>query len=366
MARSCFRASPPLTRWPPSCARRSRGSACRSSSAPDRGSCCAVASNATLAGACAIPATLVYVERDPTFNRFALAWSDREGRILPLPLPPGEYRLPRISPHGKRIAVGIGQGGGGASDIWIHTLGTGRLDRLTFDNGSGVSVWTPDGRHVVYATVVDGQQAFAQKAVDDGSEPRVAHRFTENRSRGPVDFAPDGSLLYSDDHGAGTANDVMVLAPGSDVPIPLAQTAAVELAGAFSPDGRFVAYSVNSSGEAAIFVQRYPGPGGRWQIAQAADGGLRWSPNGDEIFYTGESSQILALAVRTEGGFSVGAPRKILEANFRTAEDVYIGFDVGPDGRILLVLPTSERDDADHLVVVLDWLDELERRLHQL
>jgi Tol biopolymer transport system component len=64
----------------------------------------------------------------------ARAWegaSAPDGAIDPLELPPREYQTPRISPDGKRMVVGIGPGGGRASDLWVHDFERGSTTRLS-------------------------------------------------------------------------------------------------------------------------------------------------------------------------------------------------------------------------------------------
>jgi serine/threonine-protein kinase len=304
--------------------------------------------------------TLAYVERSPNFNEFALVWIDPQGRSEALPLPPNEYRVPRLSPDARRIAVGIGRGRGGQSDIWIYEIERNNLSRLTFDAKSSMPVWTLDGEAVTYATETAVGSLFAQKRIDGSEEPRVLARFANKRSRGPLDYSPSGALLYWEDNGVGSANDLLAMLPGASEPLAVARTPVVEIGGTFSPNGRYVAYSVNVSGAADLYVQAFPGPGGRWQVAQGASGTLRWARHGRELLYTREQT-MWVLPVTTEGGFTSGTPRALFTADFVTSEDVNANFDAAPDGRVLAVRRLATEKMDDHVVVALDWLETLRR-----
>ena len=306
--------------------------------------------------------TLVYAERDPKVKEQTLAWIDRAGKVTPIPVPPQEYRIPRISPDGRKIAVGIGRGRGGASDIWIVDIATATLQRLTFDGKSANPLWSRDGQSVTYSTNSPTTGAFAEKRADGSAEPRILAELDPNHARGPLSWAPDGSLLYSEDSGPGFGNDILMLAPGDPKPRPVVQTADVEIGGALSPDGRFIAYSANTSGAAAYYVQSFPGPGGRWQVTQGTNGTLRWSPKGDAL-YVRTNEGLIEFPVESVQPFTLGRPRSLFNLSFTSAEDVFTNFDVAGDGRFLAVLPSSGAPVADRLVVALDWFTQLEEKV---
>jgi hypothetical protein len=146
-------------------------------------------------------------------------------------------------------------------------------------------------------------------------------------------------------------------------PTPLGDSAASQLNGAFSPDGRWLAYEESGqSGQNEVYVRGVSGAGGRRQVS--ADGGSqpRWTRGGREIVYR-KGAAVFAASFQPATG-EVGTPTLL----FRKADagrlggGRTIGYDVTPDGaRFLLVTPV-ERPDAQSTVVVLDWLDVLRAR----
>jgi serine/threonine-protein kinase len=304
--------------------------------------------------------TLVYSERAPNNTERSLSWVDPTGKVTPLPAPPREYRIPRLSPDGKRIAVGIGRGGGGASDIWLVDAASGALQRLTFDGKSANPLWSRDGQSVIYLTATPRPGLFAEKRADGTAEPRLLSDLGSDRARGPVSIAPDGSLLFSEDSGPRLGIDVLVLAPGDPKPRVVAQTAAAELAGGLSPDGRYVAYSINTSGSSEYVVQSFPSPTGRWQVAQGSNGTLRWAPDGRALYIRGESG-MMRIPVDVGPPFRSGAAELLFNLPFFDSDDTYTNFDVAADGRVLVVRRTSEEPVWDRIVVHLDWFETLRR-----
>src|SRR6185503_8133804 len=130
--------------------------------------------------------TLAYAERDPRRDEYQLAWIARDGTLEELPFPPREYIAPRVSPDGKRVAVGIGPGSGRESDIWIGDLALGSLMRLTFDGFSSVPAWTPDGKRVAFGTVTGAGDALAWKAADGSDAAEVLANFEQSVPRAPL------------------------------------------------------------------------------------------------------------------------------------------------------------------------------------
>ena len=304
--------------------------------------------------------TLVHAERNPRASEFVLAWVDREGRVEPLGLPPREYRQPRLSPDGRRLAVGIGPGRGRESDIWIHDLASGGMSRLTFDGHSESPAWSRDGRSVAYSA--RGSSAIASRRADGGAGEEILAAFDDELARAPLSFAPDGSLLYYVDGGTETSADLVYLVPGEPEPRRIARSEAVEIGGTLSPDGRHVAYASDETGRIEVYVQAFPGPGGRWQASDGNSEAARWSADGRELFFN-NGQRMLAVSVERSGdGISFGRPRQLFELPFLPTSEAFTNYDVAPDGRFLVVRRSSEESMAGHLVVALDWLELVRRQ----
>jgi eukaryotic-like serine/threonine-protein kinase len=304
--------------------------------------------------------TLAYAQRNPHATEFELAWLARDGQVEPLPFPPREYLAPRLSPDGTRFAVGIGPGRGRTSDIWIGDLALGSLMRLTFDGFSSVPAWTPDGKRVAFGTVTGEGDALSWKAADGSDAPEILARFDQSVPRQPVAWSADGKLLlYQQDGGPGRSSDMLLWSLADRQSHELLATAAVEFEGTLSPDGAWLAYTSDDAGRAEVFVQAFPGPGGRWQVSERGTSPC-WSRDGSELYYQ-DGRAVMAVPVKREPTFALGSPRKLFEQSFRGESETTSNYDVAPDGRFLVVCDTAEESMAQHVNVVLNWTEELRK-----
>ena len=135
---------------------------------------------------------------------------------------------------------------------------------------------------------------------------------------------------------------------------------------ALSPDGRWLAYRSNESGQFEIYLQPYPGPGAKTPVSIGGGNWVVWSHDGSTIYYQ-SAGRFMAAEVTLGTSARVGRPRELFPDSAYVQALAGPGglrqYDVGPDGRLLLIrrVRTTTTDDNAHLVVVENWLDELER-----
>ncbi len=230
-----------------------------------------------------------------------LVWVDRQGKIEPLAAPAKTYGYVALSPDGQHIAVSITSG---TSVLWIYDLTRGSLTQLTSGQGSYINpLWTPDGRRVVYRSNKAGiWNLYWRPADGSGAEERLT---TSNDSDTPYSWSPDGKLLAF-----GKGNQAIWILPleGDRKPQPFLETSSFAASPQFSPDGHWLAYISEESGGLQVYVQPYPGPGGKWQVSTAGGNFPQWNPNSRELFYrNGDTTMV--VDVTTSPTFSAGKPR---------------------------------------------------------
>ena len=294
-----------------------------------------------------------------------LVWVDREGREEPITMPPRPYYAARLSPDGTRVAVEVREEN---TDIWVHDLARGTQRRLTFDPGADrVPVWTPDGERIAFSSDRDGpnRDIYWKLATGTGqSEPILSY---SERPLDPWSWTPDGQSLLINENG----RYVSMVTLGGD------QTRQLVLEDDFpqgtpeiSPDGRWMAYRANESGQVEIYVRPFPDiAGGKWQVSTEGGNYPAWSPDGRELFYrTLDGAAVMAVTVETEPTFSAGTPDPVIEGNYVYAPGQGRNFDISPDGqRFLMLKNVGESGTEDgaplQINVVLNWFQELTERV---
>jgi hypothetical protein len=136
-----------------------------------------------------------------------------------------------------------------------------------------------------------------------------------------------------------------------------------EMLGSLSPDGHWLAYVSDESGQLEVYVRSYPDLEQKWQIS--TDGGLEpaWSADGRELFYRNkEGNRMMAVPIRAEPQFSPGRPELLFEGEFAPSPWFGRNFDVAADGQKFLMVEYALPDDlGGEVKVVVNWFDELDR-----
>jgi len=299
--------------------------------------------------------TLVYVSGDAQVSR-NLVWVARNGMVQPLPAPAREYDWPRLAPDGRRIAVEVG------GQTWIYDTTRDTLTRLTFEGSQNDGpLWSPDSSHVAVRSNRAGPPGSMFWQMSDGSGGTERLSTSTQVSDLPLSFSPDGQLMTFIRADPKTQRDIWVLSLTDHTRTPFVVTPATEGAARFSPDGRWLAYVSDESGRPEIYVQPYPGPGGKWQIS--IDGGTEpaWNANGRELFYR-SGDKMMAVPVMLQPSFSAGRPAMLFEGTYLSSTFPLTGvaYDVTRDGQRFLMVkdrPTS----ATQINVVVNWFEELKR-----
>ena len=285
-----------------------------------------------------------------------LVWVNRKGAEQPLDVPSHAYLDPRLSPDGRTIAVGTSDDG---LQISLFDPSRKTLSPFTFQGNNRVPVWTPDGKRIVFWSDTTGTaNLYWMRA--DGSGGREQLR-SSNYLNIPFSFSRDGQLLAFSELNAVTAEDIWVLRM-SDRKAQLFLESAD--APAFSPDGHWLAYVSEESGRREVYVQPYPGPGGKYQISTAGGTEPLWNHNGRELFYRNED-KMMAVDIYTEPGFAAGKPRQLFQGSYVLNYFAGPYYDVSSDGQQFLMLKPVEQAQAapTQINVVLNWFEELKQRV---
>jgi serine/threonine-protein kinase len=304
----------------------------------------------------------------------ALVWVDRKGHEEPIGAPLRAYGTPRLSPDGTRVAAEIYDLN---TDIWIWDFARKALRRLTFDpGGDGMSVWTPDGRAIIYESGGRAGVPNLYRHAADGTGT-VERLVTSATGQWSTSITPDGAYLAGFDRSGvifvpltrpairpehGPAGGISRRPPGL-----LADMRFQGNFADFSPSGRYVAYQSNESGHDEIYVRPFPRvDSGRWQVSTA--GGTRpvWARSGRELFYLDASNALTSVDVSASGPtFSAGKPATVFDTKY-VESNPSRHYDVSADGQRFLMIkdgPANPNAMPASLVVVEHWFEELRQRV---
>jgi Tol biopolymer transport system component len=296
-----------------------------------------------------------------TLEEIDLVWVDRRGSVSPLSEERRAFDAPRLSPDGRFLAVMLDEC---QHDLWVLDIARGALTRLTFgrlqDNHN--PIWTPDGERVTFSSSRFGRFDLFWEAADGGGTAEVVATLGQFLSAGA--WAPDGrTLVFEENHPETRRNIWVVESHGERQPTPFLRTEFDERQPAFSPDGRWLAYTSDETGRDEVYVRSFPGSGAKRQVS--AEGGVDpvWNPTGGELFFR-SGDQVMVVTVKTQPVLTLSRPRLLFEGPYRWSSSAFgfRNYDVAPDGDRFVILkapPGATRRAKLH--VVLNWFEELKQ-----
>jgi len=300
----------------------------------------------------------------PEGTRRDLVYVDRTGAYRNLVSEVADYRWPRLSPDGRRIAVGalvIGESRLAGAAIWVFDLATGSHTRLQDDGVNTEPVWTSDSRRVVYSSnrgAGAGVNLYWQAADGSGRSELLSRLPFE---QWPTDVSRDGRLLafYGQPKGQGYGIWTVTLDGAAKTEEVLSSTGVLRGA-RFSPDGRWLAYASDETGRFEVYVRPFPSLQAKWAVSSEGGVSPAWSPDGKELFFR-NGSRMMVADVKSSPAFSAGAPRVLFEGPFAVDLAGDIDYDVAPDGKHFLMMLVA-RASQPRLRVHTQWAPEAPAR----
>jgi len=297
-------------------------------------------------------------------GKHELVWVTRDGKAQPVDpdWQGGDFTFPALSPDGKRLAI-TRTPGGQPVDIWIKRLDRGSSIRLTLDGkdnyGSG---WTPDGRSVTYSSASTTGVLWTKRA--DGSAQAVMQLHEKWDLYNPR-WSPDGKwLIFQTAVGSPGRADILGFRPGVDsAPVPLVASKSSDMSPAISPNGRWLAYASDESGQFEIYVVPFPNTSAaKWAVSTRGGTEPLWSHNGSELFYRNRSGELVAVEVKTIPTFSVGRSTPLFPAGGFASLEWGLAYAVAPDDRRFLMIRPLAAGTPDKLIVIENWFEELKAK----
>ena len=244
-----------------------------------------------------------------------LTWLDRTGATAGTVGAPGQYTNATLSPDGTRLAVSLTAGTPANRDIWIVDVASGAMTRLTTDPAvDATPVWSPASDEVIFSSTRSGIYQMYRRAADgSGADTLVAK---DDRASIATDWSSDGTrVLFTRTAAGSTGLDVWVHVVGGRSS-PLVETTGTDDNAAFSPDGRWVAYQSNASGQDNVWIVpsagTAAGSAGARQVSTAGGTQPRWRRDGRELYFLSPDGALMAVDVPDADAARIAAPRRLL------------------------------------------------------
>jgi serine/threonine-protein kinase len=312
--------------------------------------------------------TLVYVPGAETSRAGRIVWVDRDGDVAERPLiePVDNARDPRLSPDGSRLALTTG--GINAGALWIYDLRGRPAIPLADDGDSRIGRWSPDGARVAFAS--DRTGAYEPYVLPaDGSVRDPVPLRPDGLTGLPQAWSADGELISARARFNGPIVEdvdiVAVRADSDEPPRDVVVTSDFEFDAALAPNGRWLAYVSSRTDPPEIWVKGYP-DGVAERISSGGGREPVWSRDGRELFYLRET-MMMAVPVRMDTTFSFEPAVELFESRYfitQATRALAYSYDVGPDGRFLMIEPpgaTAGADESGSIVIVQNWFEELKQ-----
>jgi serine/threonine-protein kinase len=279
----------------------------------------------------------------------SVSWSARRLVVVdgssqtPLAAPPHAYVTPRVSPDGQRVLLGVADE---AEHVWSYDLSAGTLTQLTFDGANRAPIWSPDGQRVLFASNRQGAlNLFALPAGANGPAERLT---TSESLQSPGSWSPDGEVLAFMEQHSTSGRDIWLMRRNGDRTA-FANSDADESAPRFSPDGRWIAYVSNESGQAEVYLRamgaatsRRISTNGGSEPVWRRDGALYYRSYGNlmvvpQIGGTAQAARIANSAATEPGTFDAA------------------GYDTIGSDRFLMIASALPGAVASELRMILNW-----------
>jgi serine/threonine-protein kinase len=288
-----------------------------------------------------------------------MVWMDRAGRQVGTVGGPGNYDSPALSPDGTQLAVRVLDPAGLKGDVWVWDLARDVGSRLTFTNTDASDpVWSPDGQRILFSAARGARTELFVKPFGGASAESLL--FSSDAAKFGDDWSPDGQTVAFIARGQNRRWDVNLLSlAGAPRATPYLASEFSEYGARFSPDGRWLVYTSFESGSEEVYLQAFPGPGGKWRISTQGGSESAWRGDGREIFYLSPDRKLMSVSFEPGAAPRIGLPQKLFDAPVIFERDLRNRYVPTRDGQRFLLLSSRGEAQLGPTTVVLHWTQRL-------
>ena len=291
-------------------------------------------------------------------HQHELIWLDRAGNRIGSGIPVDRYAHPALAPDSRHAVFDRNDPKTRDPDLWKLDIDRGEVS--LFERGGGfLPVFFPDGTGIGFTCRIDGKPQFCRKAL--GGAGRRETLWESGDANSLVDFSPDGRFL-SYTHGGKRFELWILPLTGDRRPYRFYPSESIQFHGLFSPDGKWIAYTSNETGDFEVYVQPFPATGEKWKVSVNGGGQATWRHDGKEMFYRTADGKMMAVSLKMTPGFVSGVPRMLFQSS---ADPLFpnlgIPYAVAPDGQRFLVNAAMDESRASPITIITNWTAALKR-----
>jgi serine/threonine-protein kinase len=289
---------------------------------------------------------------------------DRAGRETVLIAEPGSYFEPRWSPTRDRVTLTV-DGVQDTSQIWIYDVGARTMAQMTRVGDNVRSSWGHDGRRIAFISRRTERSGIYWVPADGSAAPELVA--PDEQTGGTTSWTRDGAwILFDNQFVDQPSEDVFAIGTGADRSRRLVvSTPARDESGVVSPDGRWVAYVSDESGQSQVYVRPFLRPGGRWLLSIGQAFAPLWASNSELTYIDPTAKRLVEVRLSFDPNPRVTSRTDLLDwSSYRMANRSVAHHDISRDGQRFLALRVPGRGSRESTpVVVLNWFEEVRRRV---
>ena len=294
----------------------------------------------------------------------SLQWRNREGADAGSAIRPAVYRSPRLSSDQKRVVVSKWEPETGQNDIQVIELALRNEQRQTFDLlNDWFPAWSPDGNAIFFGASRTTVTRIFRKIGSGPDEFFAGGEDADGSAQYPNDTSSDGKFLsYTQSSRSGYDLGYAPLSGGGKR-ISFLASPANEVQARFAPNGRWLAYASDESGQFEVYVRPFPPGTGQSLISVAGGMQPEWRRDGNELFYISADGKLMAVPVTTDGTtFPPVTPRALFDVQIPEQTPPYpTDYAVTMDGQRFLVNTVVDQPTRPALTVIVNWTAELKK-----
>jgi len=293
-----------------------------------------------------------------------LVWVNRSGQQIMPAGPKGVFNSLSLSPDATSVVYDQAEPRNRTFDLWRLDFARGIPSRLTFHPSHDLfPLWSPDGTRIAFNSIRDPPPQLYELNANSAGTEKILLKTT--LPAGPSGWSTDGTLLIYDITDPQTGGDIWALPLiGKAEPRPVVRTAADEHSGTLSPDGRWLAYISNETGDYEVYAESFPATGFKRQLSTQGGFEPQWRRDGKELFYLAPNRTLMAVGVKsTPTTLEVSPPEALFATRIKWMEIQAEAhhFAAAPDGQRFLISSATDEARSVPVTIMLNWSAALKK-----